>query len=444
MLRNIILNTLKRLFIASLLLLCAYTNLVLTKEITQKSPSELSENVDDAISHAFIQTGSEIYYLVDDEAVWASVNDLNEEYSLNINPRDLNFGESFIGVPNKMTVNIFNPTEKIFKFEKIAGSSSHFHASFPKKTELKPNEATTFDVYFLARSEKLIEGIITVKSNKGIIKLGVKGEGLRSPYRLRSNIMAILPMNGTFTAPINLHNPHSKILKVTEIISSSNDLQLELPNGRIIQDIAPDSWEIEPLQTKTLLMAKVLGSKEQNTLAFITLKATLIERNKKGVLKDRFSESFAENVPNRLILPVNINVEEKKALYATTDVFDFGYIKAGLKSKIEKILNVFSTLAKSVDVESVYYEPNDKKHSMHIGYPSNSQRSISPSLDNKPGSTVPVAAISMNSVAYNDYVTGNYKEPNSGETFVSGKIILLTKGGLHNVSVPYIGRIYTG
>lgn len=38
-----------------------------------------------------------------------------------------------------------------------------------------------------------------------------------------------MPVNGTLVSPVQLHNPHSTTLRITEVYTSDSDLHLELP-----------------------------------------------------------------------------------------------------------------------------------------------------------------------------------------------------------------------
>lgn len=44
-----------------------------------------------------------------------------------------------------------------------------------------------------------------------------------------------MPFNGTFVAPITLHNPHLAVLKIVEVFSSDSYIQLELVDNAFAQ-----------------------------------------------------------------------------------------------------------------------------------------------------------------------------------------------------------------
>uniref|UniRef100_A0A0N5CEY7 TMEM131_like domain-containing protein n=1 Tax=Strongyloides papillosus TaxID=174720 RepID=A0A0N5CEY7_STREA len=416
---------------------------------SRPTPVELAEGIDDVISHAFVQTGSELYYLSDDdEDLPISIDEKRDTGTpkLILDPSELDFGECYMGVPKVLTVKMYNPTDKTIHFKAISGNFAHFHSSFPTKKDLAPNEETTFDVIFLSRTERWMEDFIIIHLETGYIKLPVKGQGKKTPYRLKKQIVATVPMNSSFISPIIIHNPHTKLLRITEVISSHSDVHLELPDSKTIKEISIDSWEIEPFATKKLINAKILGAHEQNLVSYITLKTKLIENDsdKKKFVKSKFGDFIDDPIVNNIVIPVDVKVEQKNSIYATTDLIDFGLIKAGMNSKDEKYIELFSTLSKSIDVQSVTFEPENDLHNININFDPKNKVALTPSMDNKPGAPVKICKVQMITLPYINYLKRVYDLPATAEIYMRGKIVVTFKQASFNVSIPYIATVYSG
>ncbi len=56
------------------------------------------------------------------------------------------------------------------------------------------------------------------------------GVGVTNPYRIRPFVGARIPLNGSFESNLDIYNPHSSTLSVTEMYTSGGDLHLELPD----------------------------------------------------------------------------------------------------------------------------------------------------------------------------------------------------------------------
>ncbi|CEF65202.1 Transmembrane protein 131-like [Strongyloides ratti] len=434
-------------FLFTLLLTLSIFRLTTSVILTSRPTAvELAEGIDDVISHAFVQTGSELYYLSNDDDFSISLDEKKETTTSNLilDPEELDFGECYMGVPKVLTVKIYNPTDKTIHFKGISGNFAHFHSSFTTKKDLAPNEETTFDVIFLSRTERWVEDFIIIHLETGYLKLPVKGQGKKTPYRLKKQIVATVPMNSSFISPITIYNPHPKLLRITEIISSHNDVHLELPDSKTIKEISVDSWEIEPFTTKTLINAKILGAHEQNLLSYITLKTKLIDKDRKKFIKSKFSDTFENSVADNIIIPVDVKVEQKISIYSTTDLIDFGLIKAGMNSKDVKNIELFSTLSKSIDVQSVTFEGNNDFHNININFDPKNKVAISPSMDNKPGAPVKICKVQMITLPYINYLKRVHDLPAIAEVYMKGKIIVTFKHASFNVTIPYIATVYSG
>lgn len=57
------------------------------------------------------------------------------------------------------------------------------------------------------------------------------GVGISNPFRLKPLLGARVPINGSYSPVISMHNPFSDSLRVVEMFSSGGNIHLELPTG---------------------------------------------------------------------------------------------------------------------------------------------------------------------------------------------------------------------
>uniref|UniRef100_A0A0N4UMJ2 TMEM131_like domain-containing protein n=1 Tax=Dracunculus medinensis TaxID=318479 RepID=A0A0N4UMJ2_DRAME len=417
---------------------------------------------------AFVQTGNELHYFSDIQyhenligaaAVKSEDNEFILNNQLQFTPKELNFGEQPLGVPQILRVRIHNPTASKVRFDAISGSTIHFHCSFPEHKTIDAGETTFFDVVFLPRQESVIENRLFIHSSLGAFTYTVKGKGVSNPYRLRPFISARIPLNGTFVSSIKLHNPHSEMLLITEIYTSGGEIHLELPNMLNGMNQKSGLWEIEPFQTKTVINAKILGAHERNGTGFLKIKTGLKKNEKDGVFKSSSVEKFEEN----LIVPFEFETTKKRGVFSTVDILDFGLIKLGEKSS-PIILEVFSTLEKGIEIESLYVEKIIEPSGIYMEFASKPPIMIKSGL--KQLSKIILNIFDLCMIDYigclTKKVTISLKiaTPIAKLLFDStllrlkpddprlirfkGKIIAESRGGNYNVSVPYLAIVYSG
>ncbi|VDM37502.1 unnamed protein product [Toxocara canis] len=403
-------------------------------------------NVDlPVMATAFVQTGNELHYFSDVEYHENLIggapvkSDVENEPMLNnqlqFSPKELNFGEQSMGVPHQEKVRVHNPTASTVRFDAISGSTVHFHCSFPEHKTVNPGEATTFDVVFLPRQEGHIDNVLFVHSSLGTFTYTVRGRGASNPYRIRPFVGARMPLNGTFVSPVQVHNPHSSTLRITEMYTSGGDLHLELP------DVAPDTshhsslWEIAPYQTKTVMNAKMLAAKERNANAYIKIKTDLKKR--KATADRESEEDLEEQSEETLIVPLEVEITRKRGIFATVDLLDFGLMRWGEKSQ-QLTLEIVSTLEKGIDIESLYVERGEEPNGIYMEFASKPPISIKCGARQQPGAPKAIAKVTFDSKLLKPQAGGaklmRYK----------GRIIADSRGGNYNVSVPYVATVYTG
>uniref|UniRef100_A0A914XGB6 Transmembrane protein 131 n=1 Tax=Plectus sambesii TaxID=2011161 RepID=A0A914XGB6_9BILA len=403
---------------------------------------------------AFVQTGDELHYFSDSQqlhesgsllaqtafmksanAVDATAQETHASLNqLKLDPAVLRFGEHAIGVPSLQKVTVRNPTASKVRFDAISGSTVHFHCSFPEHKTVEPGDETTFDVVFLPRQEGTIENTLFVHSSLGTFTYTVAGVGRANPYRLRPFVGARIPLNGSFVSSPELHNPHSTTLRVTEMYTSGGDLHLELPDGAGVGQAPSSLWEIAPYQTKTVMRAKFIAARERNTTSFIRIRTDL----KRASADDSGYQARTQTI----VVPVEVEVTGKKGLFATTDMIDFGLIKAGNES-ITLELRIVSTLDKSIDIEKLNVESDRADHGVRMEFGSKPPIAVKSAARGQPGAAVLIAKLTFDSkLLKTTRDPGAMSEPRLEK--LTGRLVAESRGGNYKVSVPYLATVYYG
>nr|XP_023408307.1 transmembrane protein 131 isoform X2 [Loxodonta africana] len=262
-------------------------------------------------------------------------------------PPMLDFREQPVGMPKMEKVYLHNPSsEETITLVSISATTSHFHASFFQNRKILPGGNTSFDVVFLARVVGNVENTLFINtSNHGVFTYQVFGVGVPNPYRLRPFLGARVPVNGSFSPVINIHNPHSEPLQVVEMYSSGGDLHLELPTGQ--QGGTRKLWEIPPYETKGVMRASFSSREADNHTAFIRIKTN------------------ASDSTEFIILPVEVEVTTAPGIYSSTEMLDFGTLRT---QDLPKVLNLhlLNSGTKDVPITSVRPTPQNDAVTVHF------------------------------------------------------------------------------
>ncbi|CAG0885369.1 unnamed protein product [Cyprideis torosa] len=237
---------------------------------------------------AFIQTESDLRYLVDGVAVEMrsapvdgdissfSFSDLEDESfqilasPIKFDPPSLDFGEHPIGIPELKRVVLHNPSrDTSIQMLSISSNTKHFHCSFFRDKFVHAGGNTSFDVVYLGREEQKVESNLFIHTSLGTFRYQVSAIGAANPYRLRPVLGLRMPLNSTYTPFIHLYNPHPEPLQVMEMFSSGGDLHLELPSGD--SDGPLNMWRIPPYQSLPIMKANFVARSESNHTVFIRM-----------------------------------------------------------------------------------------------------------------------------------------------------------------------------
>ncbi|XP_056156989.1 transmembrane protein 131-like isoform X2 [Lampris incognitus] len=254
-------------------------------------------------------------------------------------PPMLDFYEQSVGMPKMEKVYLHNPSPEEISLISISATTAHFHASFFQNRIIQPGGNTSFDVVFLARVVGNVENTLFINtSHHGVFTYQVFGVGIPNPYRVRPFIGARVPVNGSFSPLINIHNPYSEPLQVVEMYTSGGDLHLELPTGQ--QGGTRQLWEIPPFETKGVMRASFSSREADNHTAFIGIKTNASD-------PDQF-----------IILSMEVEVTSAPGIYSSIEMLDFGILRSQDKPK-QLNLHLLNSGAKDVQITSVRASPSN-------------------------------------------------------------------------------------
>ncbi|KFD45994.1 hypothetical protein M513_13126, partial [Trichuris suis] len=317
---------------------------------------------------AFIQTGERLEYFLAgsqlNEGIHSTfrLNDVEPlersdvaPWSLKIDPPELQFGPSSIGIAKSAKVRVHNPTSYAVRLDAISGSTVHFHCSFFENKVLEPGGSTTFEVAFLPRREGSIKNTLFLHSSTQTLQYPVGGDGVTNPYRLQPFLGNRISLNGSLSRWVEMYNPFPVPLRVIEMYSSDSSLHLDLP-----VDCANNKasfWNIPPFRTKRLANARVIGNRVKNTSAFIRLKT------------DR---TDAEP----LLIPVEVEVTAETGIFPMVKAVDFGSVAQSGTSRWFDV-SVFNTFSEPVWVTDLRSDSASVAAKFkHIELPANSRQPV--------------------------------------------------------------------
>ncbi|CAD5221298.1 unnamed protein product [Bursaphelenchus xylophilus] len=379
----------------------------------------------DSISHAFVQTDSELHYFRDTSSkeLWgfAKPPDLRADppgQPLELVPGKLDFGEGHLGIPRRLKVTIVNPNSFEVKVHAISTVSQDFYYTFPATKIIQPSKNVTITVTFLPRNEDLVESVLSIYISHSIISLEVTGRTTGNPYRLKHQVEARVPFKGSLDFPINLHNPYSEKLRISRIISSDKSV--------VLTSTGENVTELIPFETRRIGDMTIVGGEVQNSTVFVMIKAETISYDSSEGLK-----SFD------LVIAVDLEVTRQLGIFSTVDVIDFGLIKYGDRSE-RKVFEAFTNVDNGLEVESIYVVKNEHpNYGLYMQYASKPPISVRGGTRNIPGKPVPIANVHLDT---------NYFTLNASQQLhrVNGEIVAESRGGNYNVTVKFTALIVSG
>lgn len=195
--------------------------------------------------------------------------------------------------------------------------------------------------------------------------------------------------------------------------------------------------EIAPYETKTVMKAKFIAARERNTTSFIRIRTDL----KKGSSGED-GGGRQQTRTQTIVVPVEVEVTGKKGLFPTTDLVDFGLIKAGDESGVFE-MRIVSTLEKSIDIEKVNVESERSDHGVRIEFGSKPPIAVKSGARGQPGVAVLIAKLRFDSKLLKTARDPRaMSEPRLEK--LAGRLVAESRGGNYKVSVPYVATVYFG
>ncbi|CAD5215346.1 unnamed protein product [Bursaphelenchus okinawaensis] len=384
-----------------------------------------SESID-SISHAFVQTDSELHYFRDTSTKellnLVKPADIKKEppgVPLKLVPPKIDFETGQLGIPRRRQVVILNNNDFEVSLKAILSSSQDVYYTFPTNKIIPPHKNTTITVTFLPRHEGHVELSVQIYNSHSTVELQVQGTTKSSEYRLKHEIICILPFKGSLDYPLLLHNPHASRMKVTKIISSDKSVVVSLNE-------ATNDTDLIPYESRKIGDISVVGSEIKNTTVFVMIRAEILPYEEGSVSSDV-----------SLVISIDVEVTERLGIFSTVDVIDFGLIKYGDKSE-RKVFEGFTNVDNGLEVEQIYvvknYHPN---YGLYMQYASKPPISVPGGGRSDPGKPVPIANVHLDT---------NYFTLNATQQLhrVTGEIVAESRGGNYNVTVKFKALIATG
>ncbi|XP_057312609.1 transmembrane protein 131-like isoform X2 [Hydractinia symbiolongicarpus] len=317
-------------------------------------------------------------------------------------PTFLDFQEQPVGMPHVQSIVLLNPSDQNDIEILAVNALPPFHASRFSKKMLSPLTNMTIDLVFLATMIGNVEHTVYIHTSRGNFPYQVFGVGMANPYRLRAFVSARIPLNGTFSPYINMYNPYSEAIQITEMYSSGSDLHLDLLGNN--NDSIGKLWEIPPYETKAVMKATYFSKEEGLAIRFI-----------------RIVIGPPAPPTDVLILPFEMLVSTKKGLYTNVDMLDFGTLRTMDEPKSLN-LNALNNGNKSLQLLSIQVVPPNKAVSVQF-----TPFSLKTSKKYSKIATITYTALQA-----------SHKRQNSG------KIIVYTSDDKKRLEVPYQANVLQG
>uniref|UniRef100_A0A1I8BQ39 TMEM131_like domain-containing protein n=1 Tax=Meloidogyne hapla TaxID=6305 RepID=A0A1I8BQ39_MELHA len=362
----------------------------------KKQILSFGEDSTDAVYHAFVQTGSELHYFKDisyqDSILLPIVTNKKQDFSHDFtnNKQKIklfeeemtDFGITTFGVLVHRIIYVTNPVNSKIVLSNIISSGINFHCSSSFEQNLMPKQRISFHIYFLPTSEEppIKEEILSLFTSFGVCVHKVRGQVNGNFYRIKPLSNIRLPINSTFSTPIQLHNPHFTTLRLLEIFSSDCNIQLEFPTENLIKS-------------------------KNNSLNSVTL---------------------------------------RRDIFSTVNLLDFGFVKAGKQLLSPLKLSVFSTLERGVEIDSIYSDKSKKVYIQFETHPPISLKSAARGQPGLPVDIASINIDTFIDDKTTPIIKNNSKTKIGRIFKRQGNIMAVSRGGNFNVTVPFVAQIYEG
>ncbi|DAZ93032.1 TPA: hypothetical protein N0F65_012990 [Lagenidium giganteum] len=175
---------------------------------------------------------------------------------LKVTPERMRFRDMPACVPHKAHLDIYNSDSKpvVVNAVKFAGDEFFLHSD-PIGHVIAPAESLRVEFVFLPVDDKNVDSHATVFSSVGDVHVPITASTRLTPHRVQG-LRATIPVDTVLEHDIVISNPATRVLRVTELYSSSGWVRLSLPDGRSASDNSRNRsmgmWDVHPHSAKAV------------------------------------------------------------------------------------------------------------------------------------------------------------------------------------------------
>jgi hypothetical protein len=259
--------------------------------------------------------------------------------NVSIQPPFLDWQEVYICEPATISVEVINTSEEAeLTLFSVSTDNQQFFPSAFHQVSIPPGGSVNISLAFLPVASGSADSTLLVQSNAGGFLVQMHGWGVASHLRAAPVTGRKTLVGRSFTHSLVLHNPYSELLRVTEVFTLDDFLQLTLPKS--LQPGAAGLWEIAPHEARSVIeiefQSKAPG--KQSGLVHVAY----------GTVNGA--------VEGTLVIPVEVEAVQG-GLFTQASEFDFGTLTVPGERR-ELPLVVTNLGEKPVDVFDIYVEPD--------------------------------------------------------------------------------------
>ena len=262
---------------------------------------------------------------------------------LRLEPEYLRYDAWPLCIPQVLRVELVNTHAHeellVHSVSPVGAAADQFHvAALPSSpVPLLPGGRLPLSVVYLPSMQGYANGTLLMQTSHGGLLYDVSGIGMPSPYKLAPIVSASVPLGAPYRPPFQLHNPHNKPMRITEIFTSESFLHLELPQ--------PDERPPHVLTTEELWQLGPAETRNVVTLNFAAPDGIGRYRGYVHVLTDF----------DTLIVPVDLTVTPA-AVQRIPEMIDFGLLTSA-EQTVTRSLSLNSALRENILAMDVTARP---------------------------------------------------------------------------------------
>ncbi|GAQ79817.1 hypothetical protein KFL_000390050 [Klebsormidium nitens] len=264
--------------------------------------------------------------------------------SVSIQPPFLDWQEVYICEPAAISVEIINTSEDspVTLFSVSTDNQQFFPSAFREVT-VPPGASVNISLTFLPVKSGSAEATLLVQSSAGGFLIQMHGWGVPSHLQAAPVTGKRVLVGKSFTHSLVLRNPYAELLRVTEVFTSDDFLQLTLPQkgGKGVQGGTAGLWEVPPGEAKPVIEIEFQSAGPGKHSGLVHVAYGIVNGTIEGTL----------------VIPVEVEVVHG-GLFTHASEFDFGTLTV-LGERRELPIVVTNLGEKPVDVFDIYLEPGN-------------------------------------------------------------------------------------